>query len=278
MPRIARRGRAGSRLRERMADAVDIPSTADSVMTKADPVASHLAAVEANIARLGRATELQATSARWRQQTHALHYDDNFTWLGQPIRQLPQDIMALQEIIWRTRPDLIIETGMAQGGSLALFASLLQLLGDNGLAVGIDIDVSDHTRAALANHPLAHRMAIVQGSSTDADVASAMRLSAGNRRCVMVVLDSHQDEAHVLRELQLYAPLVTPGSYLVVCDTIVDHLEAGSDANAPWGPGNSPRSALVKYLATDDRFEIDHRIDQQLLLTNCPGGYLRRRS
>lgn len=246
-------------------------------MTTADPIAAFRAEVEANIDNLGKAEAARTTSARWLRQTHDLRYDYNFTWFGRPILQLPQDIMALQELVFRIQPDLVIETGIAHGGSLVFFASLLHLLGGDGLVLGIDREIRAHNRQQIEAHPMASRIAMYEGSSVDPATLAAVRRFAAGRQRVMVVLDSNHTEAHVLQELQLYAPLVSSGSYLVVCDTIVEDLGADAFPDRPWGPGNSPKSAVAKFLQQTADFEVDARIEQKLLLTNSPGGYLRCR-
>lgn len=246
-------------------------------MTTADPILAFRAEVEANIDALAAAEAVQATSARWLRQTHDLRYDYNFTWFGRPILQLPQDIMALQELVFRIQPDLIIETGIAHGGSLVFFASLLHLQNQNGLVLGIDRDIRAHNRREIEAHPMAHRIAMLQGSSVADDTLTAVRRFAAGRQRVMVVLDSNHTEDHVLQELALYAPLVTNGSYLVVCDTIVEDLGPDAFPDRPWGPGNSPKSAVAKFLQQNRDFEVDARLEQKLLLTNSPGGYLRCR-
>jgi cephalosporin hydroxylase len=245
-------------------------------MTTADPVLAFRAEVEANITRLHGAEPVHATSARWLRQTHDLKYDYNFTWFGRPVLQLPQDLMALQELVFTLRPDRIVETGIAHGGSLVFFASLLHLLDRGGRVLGIDVDIRAHNRRELDAHPMRRHIDLLQGSSIAADTLAAVRTAVGGAERVMVVLDSDHTEAHVLAELRAYAPLVTQGSYLVVCDTIVEDLGADACPDRPWGPGNSPKSAVAKFLAECPDFVVDERIDAKLLLSNSPGGYLRR--
>jgi len=201
-------------------------------------------------------------------------YSYNFTWLGVPVIQLPPDVLAMQELVWRVRPDLIIETGVAYGGSLIFYASLLELLG-NGAVLGIDVDIRAPNRAAIERHPLARRITLVEGSSTSPEVAARAREAARGKKCVLVVLDSNHTHDHVLRELELYAPLVTRGSYLVVFDTIIEDMPAHCFANRPWGPGNNPKTAVRAFLARDGRFEADRELEARLLFTVAPEGYLR---
>ncbi|MEX2293218.1 MAG: CmcI family methyltransferase [Acidimicrobiales bacterium] len=198
-----------------------------------------------------------------------------WTWLGLPIIQLPTDLVAVQEVVWSQQPDLIIETGIARGGSLVLLASLLELLGC-GEVVGIDVEIRPHNREAVEAHPLAPRISLIEGSSTSDEVMALVCSAAASASRVMVVLDSNHTHEHVLRELELYAPLVTPGQYLVVCDTVVEDLPLQTHRPRPWGPGDNPATALREFLASSDEFEVDRRLAEKLLLTSSPGGYVRR--
>lgn len=228
------------------------------------------------IARLGSETELRELSRRWLEKTAAYEYSYHFTWLGRPIIQYPQDIVALQEIIWRVRPTVIVETGIAHGGSLVLSASMLELLGgDERRVLGVDIDIREHNRAEIEQHPLAHRITMVEGSSTDEEVLEQVRRFVGEDEPVMVVLDSNHTHEHVLRELELYSPLVTPGSYLIVFDTAVELMPEDAYADRPWGKGANPYTAVQEFLAGSDRFEIDTVYDDKLLVTVAPSGYLK---
>jgi cephalosporin hydroxylase/RimJ/RimL family protein N-acetyltransferase len=203
-------------------------------------------------------------------------YSYNWTWFGRPIIQLPQDVLAMQALILAEQPDLIIETGVAHGGSLVFSASMLELLGGAGRVVGVDIDIRPHNRRAIEAHPLAHRIALIQGSSVDDSVAAAVREHARRARRVMVCLDSNHTHDHVARELALYAPLVTPGQHLVVFDTAIDDLPASAFPDRPWGPGNSPKSAVRDFLARNPSFVVDRELEARLLFTVAPEGYLKR--
>jgi cephalosporin hydroxylase len=199
----------------------------------------------------------------------------NFTWLGRPIIQFPQDVFAMQEIIWRVRPDLIIETGVAHGGSLVFYASMLEMIGGPGEVVGIDIEIRPANRAAIESHPMFGRIRLVEGSSVDPlTVQRVCALAAGKKR-VLVVLDSNHTHDHVSAELRLYSPLVTKGSYLVVFDTIVEHMPAHAFPDRPWGRGNNPMTAVCAFLEKTDRFTVDREIEEKLLITVAPSGYLR---
>lgn len=221
------------------------------------------------------------------------NYVYNFHWLGIPIIQIPQDIQALQEIIWETKPDLIIETGVAWGGSLVFSASMLALLESfgqiqNGEVVGIDIEIRPHNRQALQEHPLSKKLTLLEGSSIDAGVVETVRGIAAKHKRVMVCLDSNHTHDHVLAELEAYGPLVSQGCYCMVGDTVIEDAPEGMTAHRPWGKGNSPKTAVAEFLrrlATQPRlgadaqplkFTIDQMLEDRILLTGSPSGYLKR--
>lgn len=229
----------------------------------------------AAITRMAADPTARELAARLFDKTVEHRYSYNFSWLGRPVIQYPQDIVAAQEIIWAVKPDLIIETGIAHGGSLILSASLLELIGGGGRVLGIDIDIRTHNRAAIESHPLAKRIDMIQGSSIDPAVAARAADAANGRERVMVFLDSNHTHEHVRRELDLYAPLVTKGSYLVVYDTVIEDMVPPSGPDRPWGKGNNPKTAVHDFLSTTSRFQIDHEIHRKLLLTVAPDGYLK---
>lgn len=229
----------------------------------------------ASIARMGQDRELADLTRRWFGLSCRHKYSYNFSWLGRPIIQFPQDILAMQEIIWQLRPELIVETGIAHGGSLIFYASMLELLGGEGRVVGIDIDIRPHNRAEIEKHPMFRRIDMIEGSSIDAGVAGRVREMARGRRPVLVVLDSNHTHDHVLAELRAYAPLVTAGSYLVVFDTVVEHMSKDFFPDRPWGPGDNPKTAVEAYLKESNRFAVDRAIDDKLLISVAPGGFLR---
>jgi cephalosporin hydroxylase len=227
------------------------------------------------IRRLGMDSSLHDMSVRWVADVSAYKYSYNFTWLGRPIIQFPQDIIAMQEIIWQVNPGLIIETGIAHGGGLIFYASMLELIGGDGQVLGIDIDIREDNRLEIERHPMFKRIEMIQGSSTDEDVVKRVYDFARDKERVLVVLDSNHLHAHVLRELELYSPLVTKGSYLVVFDTIVEDMPEDLFTARPWGKGNNPKTAVREFLKSNDRFEIDKDIEHKLLITVAPDGYLR---
>lgn len=231
-----------------------------------DPDLMSKMARDPEIARLKR--ELFLKSCEYR-------YSYNYSWLGRPIIQYPEDLAALQEIVWKTHPDVVIETGVAHGGSLIFYASLLQMLGGQGQVIGIDIDIRSHNRKAIEEHPLSSRIKLVEGSSIDAGTVAHIRSLVAGAKRRMVVLDSMHSHAHVLEELRAYSPLVRAGDYLVVLDTVVEYMPKSAFMDRPWGPGDNPLTAVKAFLQENDRFELDREIDDKLLLTVAPGGYLR---
>jgi cephalosporin hydroxylase len=227
-----------------------------------------------SIQRLAARPELRATSVQWLTDVSRYNYSYHFTWMGRPIIQLPQDILAVQEIIWNVKPDLIVETGVAHGGSLIFCASMLALINGGGRVVGVDIDIRPHNRTAIESHPMSRYITLLQGSSTDDAVVDAVGAIARGRR-TLVLLDSSHTHAHVREELRRYSPLVTRGSYLVVFDTIIEDMPEGFFPNRPWGKGNNPKTAVREFLRDNDRFEIDREMEAKLLITVAPEGYLR---
>jgi len=233
------------------------------------------AEVKANIAAQKDDADLQALSRIWSREVGRHKYTYNFTWMGRPIIQLPQDIVAMQELIFRIQPKVIVETGIAHGGSLVLYASMLELLGGDREIIGVDVDIRAHNRAELDAHPMRKRIHLIQGSSTAPEIVKQVEDRVAGRGPVMVCLDSNHTHEHVRGELNAYAPMVTTGSYLVVFDTLIEEFPDECFTNRPWKKGNSPRSAVRAFIAENDRFEVDADIDAKLLITACPGGWLR---
>jgi cephalosporin hydroxylase len=240
-----------------------------------DPIAEFNAEKADSIRKMGEDGQLSDLSRRWFDASCQHKYSYHFTWMGRPIIQYPQDIVALQELIWSVRPDRIIETGIAHGGSLVFSASMLELLGGDGRVLGIDIDIRPHNRTEIEKHPMFKRIEMIEGSSVDENIARQARRFVEGAGSVLVILDSNHTHEHVLRELQLYGPLVTKGSYLVVFDTVVEDMDENAFPDRPWGRGNNPKTAVREYLKTCDRFEIDRSIEQKLQLTVAPDGYLK---
>jgi len=207
-------------------------------------------------------------------------YSYNFSWMGRPIIQFPQDMVAMQEIIWDIKPDLIIETGIAHGGSLIFYASLLELISISGFGdgkvLGIDIDIREHNRKEIESHPMYKNIDMIQGSSISQKIITQVKKQAEGKRKILVVLDSNHTHQHALEELIAYAPLVSKGSYCVVFDTLIEDMPADSYPERAWGPGDNPKTAVWEYLKTHPEFEIDKSIQNKLLITVAPDGYLKR--
>lgn len=217
---------------------------------------------------MSRATDLVVDADRY-------GYSYQWTWLGLPIIQMPPDVLAIQEAIWATRPQMVIETGIARGGSVILSSSILQLIGE-GRVVAIDVEIRAHNRAAIEQHPLGHRVDMIEGSSVDPQVIEQVRSAVSDATRVMVILDSNHTHDHVLAELEAYAPMVTTGQYLVVADTVVEHIPVQQHRPRPWGPGDNPHTALMEFAESHPGFEPDEHMNAKLLMTSSPGGYLRR--
>ena len=218
---------------------------------------------------------LKKLAREWFISSSRYEYSYHFTWLGRPIIQFPQDIIAIQEIIWRVKPKLIIETGIAHGGSLIFYASMLELIGSDGHVLGIDIDIREHNRVEIEKHPMFKRITMIEGSSTDEEVVRQVYDLVRGKKPVLVALDSTHTHAHVLRELELYSPLVTKGSYLVVFDTIIEDMPDAFFPDRLWGRGNNPKTAVQEFLRMNKRFIVDKEIEDKLLITVAPCGYLK---
>jgi cephalosporin hydroxylase len=233
------------------------------------------------IARMGDDRELALATRSWMDRANREKYSYHFEWMGRPIIQYPQDILAVQEIIWSTKPDLIIETGIAHGGSLIFSASMLELNAISGgspdaQVLGIDIDIRAHNRAAIESHPMARRIAMIQGSSIEPEVISEVKAKAAGKRSVLVMLDSNHTHDHVLAELEAYANLVSIGNYCIAFDTVIEDLPDGVFSDRPWGKGNNAKTAVWDFLKRHSEFEIDKAIQHKLLITVAPDGYLKR--
>ena len=213
-------------------------------------------------------------SKDWIDNVFDYEYVYHFRWLGRPIIQFPQDMVAVQELIWKIKPDFIIESGIARGGSLIFYASILELL-NHGKIIGIDIDIRKHNRIEIENHTLFKRIKLIEGSSIDDSVIHKIKKIIKDKKKIMILLDSHHTEQHVLEELEKYSPFVRSGSYIVVFDTIIEDMKKHHSKNRPWNHGNNPKTAVSKFLKKNKRFKIDKEIQKKLLITSCPDGYLK---
>lgn len=243
------------------------------------------------IEEIGKNNAVNKLTNEWMTSVNLLKYSYHFEWLGRPIIQYPQDIAAMQELIWEIKPDLIIETGIAHGGSLIFSASMLAMIDmcdaiESGekldpkvsrrKVLGVDIDIRAHNRAAIEAHPMASRIQMIQGSSIASETIEQVHVIAANYSRILVILDSNHTHDHVLAELQAYAPFASKGSYCIVFDTVVEDMPKEMFPDRPWGPGDNPKTAVWEYLKTHPEFEIDKSMQDKLLITVAPDGYLKR--
>jgi cephalosporin hydroxylase len=269
----------------------------------ANPIAAFEQERRERIESHGKDAAWKELSNSWMHHAAQKQYMYNFSFLGRPIIQLPQDMVAFQELVWEVKPDLIVECGIAHGGSLIMSAGMLALLdycdaveegktldpkAGGRKVIGVDIDIRAHNRAAIEAHPMAHKIEMIQGSSIDADIVAEVKKRAAGYRRVLVSLDSNHTHDHVLAELRAYAPLTSKGSYCIVFDTVVEDLSDEIYPNRPWSKGNNPKTAVHQYLkdlketpqqgadGTALDFAIDSQIDEKLLLTVTPDGFLKR--
>ena len=256
-----------------------------------NPVEQFNQEVKDNIKSLSGDQSLQALSSEWTRDVARHKWSYNFRWMGRPAIQFPNDAWAMQELIWDVKPDLIIETGIAHGGSLVCYASMLAMLDvadaveSGGVmdpqktkrkVLGLDIDIRPHNREAIEQHPMQPWIEMIQGSSIAPEVVAQVHKIAKGYKRILVSLDSNHTHDHVLAELQAYAPLTSVGSYCVVFDTIVEDMPPTLSSDRPWGPGNNPKTAVWEYLKSHPEFQIDSDIHHKLLITVAPDGYLKK--
>jgi len=227
-----------------------------------------------NIRAMGRDAALQQQGRDLVLASGKYRYNYHFTWLGRPVIQFPQDLIAIQEVIWAVKPKYVVETGVAHGGSLVFHASILELLGGEREVIGVDIEIRSHNRSAIEVHPLAKRIHLIEGSSIDSKTVQAVRdrVKGGP---VLVILDSMHTHDHVAKELELYSPLVKAGSYVIVMDTGIEFCPEGYFTDRPWGKGNNPLTAVHEFIKKTDRFVIDAAMHEKLLMTATYDGYLK---
>lgn len=242
-----------------------------------NPITEFIIETEQRINGNNTNEELQNAAREFNVESNKAKYSYNFKWMGRPIIQYPQDIIAMQEIIWEIKPDLIIETGIAHGGSLIFYASMLELIG-KGEVLGIDIDIRKHNRREIEKHPIFHRITMIEGSSIDPSIIKSVRDFSKDKKTILVVLDSNHTHDHVLGELKAYADLVSVNSYVVVFDTIVEFLPDNYLPGhiRPWRIGNNPWTAVKTFLENNNNFVVDSNIDNKLLISVAPNGYLKR--
>ncbi len=240
-----------------------------------DPVKAFEEERKIEIEKMGKDDDFRLLSRKWLEYSVRQKYSYNFKWMGRPVIQYPQDLIALQEIIWQTKPDLIVETGIAHGGSLIFHASILELIGGEGRVLGIDIDIRAHNKSEIESHPMYKRIDMLEGSSIDKRIVDQVYKKAEKNKSILVILDSMHTHEHVLEELKVYSPLVKNDGYLVVLDTLIEFMPSDAYPDRPWGPGNNPSSAVQEFLQGNKRFVVDKPLVDKLQITVSPDGYLR---
>jgi len=236
--------------------------------------------IEERVDEISKDIELNSRAHAFMRASVEPKYSYNFSWLGRPIIQYPQDMVAMQELLWEVQPDLIIETGIAHGGSLIFYASVLELIaicaGQEGEVLGIDVDIRQHNRKAIEEHPMFKRISMIQGSSIDSEIVAQVTEKAKGKKRILVCLDSNHTHEHVLAEMEAYAPLTSVDSYCVVFDTLIEDMGEDAYPDRSWGVGNNPKTAVWQYLKSHPEFEINKSIDYKLLISVAPDGYLKR--
>ena len=228
-----------------------------------------------HVAKMAKNKDLQELSQKWFNECLEHEYHYHFSWLGVPIIQFPEDIVVMQELVWKVKPDFIVETGVARGGSIIFYASMLQLFG-NGEVVGVDIDIRPHNRKTIEEHFLSHRIKLLEGSSISGDIIDKVSDLGKNKNRALVVLDSNHTHEHVLEELRLYSSFVKKGSYIVVFDTAIEDVPERFNENRPWNNERNPRSAVREFLKENDSFEVDQELENKLLSTVARYGFLKK--
>ena len=219
--------------------------------------------------------ELKKISGKWFYKSFNYEYPYHFTWLGRPIIQYPQDIIGLQELMWKIKPDLIIETGIARGGSLIFSASILEMIG-KGKVIGIDVEIRKQNKIEIQKHRLFKRIIMLEGSSLDEKIVKKVYRLARGKKKILLLLDSFHTHDHVLRELNLYSNLIRKDNYILVFDTIIEDMPKNMFPNRPWGKGNNPKTAVKEFLKINKNFKLDRKMEEKLLITSCPNGLLKR--
>jgi cephalosporin hydroxylase len=219
--------------------------------------------------------ELKKISRKWFYKSFNYEYPYHFTWLGRPIIQYPQDIIGLQELMWKIKPDLIIETGIARGGSLIFSASILEMIG-KGKVIGIDVEIRKQNKIEIQKHHLFKRIIMLEGSSLDEKIVKKVYRLARGKKKILLLLDSFHTHDHVLRELNLYSNLIRKDNYILVFDTIIEDMPKNMFPNRPWGKGNNPKTAVKEFLKINKNFKLDRKMEEKLLITSCPNGLLKR--
>lgn len=246
-------------------------------MKENDPIAAFFAERQADIRRMADDETLRQKSLDWMLHADKYKYTYNFTWMGRPIIKFPNDMVIQQELMWKLRPDLVIETGIAHGGSIVFTASMMEMMGIPGEVVGIDIDIRKHNRDAIESHPMAKRITMYEGNSVDEGMVERVRRHTEGKRCVMVVLDSLHSHEHAYKELLAYAPMTTVGSYCILPDTFIEFFPKGYySSTRPWDVGDNPYTAMKQFMSETNLFEVDRDLTSKAMITETVDGYLKR--
>jgi cephalosporin hydroxylase len=246
-------------------------------MNRPDPVGAFFAERASDIEAMGRDEALRAASLDWMLQADKYKFTYNFSWMGRPIIKFPNDMVIQQELMWDLKPDLVIECGIAHGGSIIFTAAMMEMMGIAGEVVGIDIDIRAHNRVEIETHPMSKRITMYEGSSTDPEIVAKVRRHTEGKTCVMVILDSLHSHEHVYNELRAYAEMTTIGSYCILPDTFIEFFPKGYySGSRPWDVGDNPYTAMKQYLAETDLFEIDRTLTAKAMITETIDGYLKR--
>jgi len=228
-----------------------------------------------NIKLMNEDDSLKKLSWKWFVETFKHRYPYNFTWLGLPIIQYPHDLHILQEIIWDVKPQIIIETGIARGGSLLFYASILMLLQNKGKVIGVDLDLREHNRKKILSHPMSKNIILLNGSSTDSSVIKKIKKHLTSAKRCLVALDSNHTHDHVLEELRTYSRFVSKNSFIIVFDTHCEFLPKKLIPDRPWGKGNSGFTAVKQFLKENKNFSLEG-IEKKTLISCAPYGFLKR--
>jgi cephalosporin hydroxylase len=246
-------------------------------MTTKDPVQQFFDERETDIRAMGKDDELRRKSLDWMLHADKYKYTYNYTWMGRPIIKFPSDIVIQQELMWKLRPDLVIETGIAHGGSIIFTSSMMEMMGIEGEVVAVDIDIRKHNRELIESHPMYKRITMYEGSSTDPAILEQVSMKAVGKKCVMVVLDSLHSHEHAYNELKAYTPLVTVGSYCILPDTFIEFFPKGYySGSRPWDVGNNPYTAMKQFISENDSFVVDDFLTHKAMITETIDGYLKR--
>lgn len=246
-------------------------------MSEIDRVKEFFASRNIDILKLGEDADLKKATLDWMIKADQYKYTYNFTWMGRPIIKYPADIVVQQELMWKLKPDLIIETGIAHGGSIIFSASMMEMMGIDGEVVGVDIDIRDHNKSLIEAHPMFKRITMYQGSSIDMEIVEKVKQHTNGKKTVMVILDSMHTHAHVLSELREYAQMVTLGSYCILPDTFIEFFPKGYfSKDRPWDVGNNPYTAMKEFLSSNSNFQIDTQLSNKAVITETIEGYLKR--